>query len=216
MLQVRDLARPPMLKPASFTLPEGTCGVIMGASGSGKSLLARAIVDLDPNEGTVRWRDHVREATPAPHWRRLVAYVPAETGWWAADVATHFPADAPARAHMEDWITTLGLKPDILARQVSHLSTGERQRLALVRALIMAPEMLILDEPTGALDAASRNRVETLMRELLNEGRTLLLITHDAAQARRLGQHFWRLEAGRLTPSSPPEPEPANHAEPPA
>ena len=216
MLELRNLARPPMLKPASLTLPQGECGVIMGASGSGKSLLARAIVDLDPNEGTVRWGKHVREATPAPQWRRLIAYVPAETGWWAADVATHFPADAPDRARLKDWITAVELKPDILERQVSHLSTGERQRLALVRALVMAPELLILDEPTGALDAKSRKKVEALMQELLAEGRTLLLITHDAAQARRLGQHFWRMEAGRLTPAPPPEPEPADQAEAPA
>ena len=204
MLQVRALSRLPMLQPVTLTLPQGACGVIMGASGSGKSLLARAIVDLDPNEGTVRWRDTAREATPAPHWRRLVAYVPAESGWWAPTVAAHFPADAPDRAHLEDWITAVGLTPDILSRQAAHLSTGERQRLALVRALIMAPELLILDEPTGALDAASRQKVEALMHELLEEGRTLLLITHDTAQARRLGQHFWRMQAGKLTPAAAP------------
>ena len=85
------------------------------------------------------------------------------------------------------------------------LSSGQKQRLALIRALTMRPEALILDEPTGALDAQSRARVEELLRALLAEGRTLVLITHDAAQARRLGTHFWRMEAGRLSPMTAPE-----------
>ena len=198
MLELRGLARAPLLQPVNLTLPEGACGVIMGASGSGKTVLARAIVDLDPNAGTVRWRGQARERVPAPRWRRMIGYVPAETGWWAARVAAHFPADAPDAARLEDWLAALELDRAILQQPVAHLSSGQKQRLALVRALVMRPEVLILDEPTGALDAESRARVEALLRALLEEGRTLLLITHDAGQARRLGTHFWRMEAGRL------------------
>ena len=100
---------------------------------------------------------------------------------------------------MVAWLETVGLAPDVLRRRVAHLSSGERQRLALVRALVMRPELLILDEPTGALDAENTARVEALLKALLEGGMTLLLITHDAAQARRLGRRFWRMEAGRLT-----------------
>ena len=205
MLEVRALARPPLLQPVNMTLPEGACGVIMGASGSGKTVLARAIVDLDPNEGEARWRGRSRASMPAPQWRRMIGYVPAETGWWAAEVAAHFPPDAPEKARLVEWLAALGLDKSILRRAVAHLSSGQKQRLALARALIMRPEALILDEPTGALDAESRERVETLLRGLLAEGRTLLLITHDAGQARRLGTHFWRMAAGRL--SSMPAPK---------
>lgn len=198
MLELRGVARPPLLQPVNLRLPEGACGIIMGASGSGKTVLARAIVDLDPTMGTVHWRGQTREEVPAPRWRRMIGYVPAETGWWAADVAAHFPADAPDAERLVEWLAALGLDRAILQQPVAHLSSGQKQRLALVRALVMRPEALILDEPTGALDAESRTRVEALLKELLAAGRTLLLITHDAAQARRLGTHFWRMEAGRL------------------
>ena len=204
MLQLHRLARPPLLHPVSLKLPAGACGVIMGASGAGKSVLARAIVDLDPNEGDVTWRGQSRNAMAAPHWRRLVAYVPAESGWWAALTAAHFPADAPDRARLERWLAQVGLAADILQKPVAHLSAGQKQRLALLRALIMRPEVLVLDEPTSALDAATRHQVEELLRQLLAEGRTILLITHDAAQAARLGAHFWRMEEGRLRAMSAP------------
>ncbi len=205
MLEVRALARPPLLAPVDLRLPEGACGVVMGASGSGKTVLARAIVDLDPNEGEVRWRGHDRRRMPAPQWRRMIGYVPAETGWWAARAAAHFPHDAPDRARLMEWLAALGLEEAILHQPVAHLSSGQKQRLALVRALIMRPEALILDEPTGALDADSRERVEALLRGLVAEGRTLLLITHDAGQARRLGTHFWRMVAGKLSPMPAPD-----------
>ena len=204
MLEVSGLTRPGLLHPVHMQLERGACGVIMGPSGSGKSLLARAIVDLDPNAGSVRWNGQAREDMPAPAWRRLVGYVPAEPGWWAERAAAHFPADAPDAGRMMAWLEAVGLAPDVLQRRVAHLSSGERQRLALVRALVMRPELLILDEPTGALDADSTARVETLLKALLENGMTLLLITHDAAQAARLGQRFWRMEAGRLSPASAP------------
>jgi len=204
MLEVVALARPGLLHPATLRLEQGECGVIMGPSGSGKSLLARAIVDLDPNEGSVRWGGRARESMPAPAWRRLVGYVPAEPGWWAERAGAHFPADAPDAARVVAWLEAVGLTPDVLRRRVAHLSSGERQRLALVRALVMRPELLILDEPTGALDAASTARVEELLKTLLEGGMTLLLITHDAAQAARLGRRFWRMEAGRLSETKVP------------
>ena len=90
MLEVKQLARPGLLQPASLCVAAGECGVIMGQSGSGKSVLARAIADLDPNEGDVLWRGQSRNAMPAPRWRRLVAYVPAESGWWDERVGDHF------------------------------------------------------------------------------------------------------------------------------
>ncbi len=204
MLEVKGLGRRGLLHPVSMQLPQGECGVVMGTSGSGKSLLARAIVDLDPNEGGVRWRGRSREEMPAPAWRRLVGYVPAEPGWWAERAGMHFPADAPDAARAVVWLEAVGLTPDIMQRRVSSLSSGERVRLALVRALVMRPELLILDEPTGALDAATTARVEDLLKALLAGGMTLLLITHDAAQAGRLGRYFWHMEAGRLVPVQAP------------
>ena len=200
MLEILDIARPGLLEPVRLSLPPGECGVIMGASGSGKSLLARAIADLDPNEGDARWKGASRNAMPAYEWRGLVGYVPAEPGWWAERVGDHFPHPG----EMDALLAAVGLPEDAMHWLVARASSGERQRLALIRALAHAPEALILDEPTSALDEAARARVEALLKRLLKEGLALLLITHDAAQAARLGRRFWRMERGRLTPTERP------------
>ena len=199
MLKVDSLTRPP-LGPVSFKLPAGAIGIVTGPSGSGKSLLARAIVDLDPNTGEVSWRGRARLKTPAPQWRRWIAYVPAETGWWADRIADHFPPDIDA-ARLNDLLHAVNLPRDALSWPVSRASTGERQRLAFLRALIRDPEMMILDEPTSALDAETRKRVEDVILAERRTGRTFLIITHDPAQAARLGDIFWRMENGRLAPA---------------
>src|SRR5882724_13325261 len=89
MLQVRDL-RTSILKPASFSLSAGEALAVRGPSGAGKTLLLRAVADLDPNEGLVTLDGRDRSTIPGPEWRRLVGYVPAEPGWWAETVGEHF------------------------------------------------------------------------------------------------------------------------------
>jgi phosphate-transporting ATPase len=106
MLSVRDLHRPNLLD-ASFELADGECIAVRGASGAGKTLLLRAIADLDPCEGSVELDGASRDLVAAPEWRAKVTYVPAEAGWWAETVAGHFAEWAGASA----LITALGL-PD--------------------------------------------------------------------------------------------------------
>ncbi len=197
MLRTENLARP-WLEPVNIRLPEGRIGVVMGRSGSGKTLLARAVVDLDPNGGEVWWKDVRRGAVPAPEWRRLVGYVPAESGWWADRVGEHF-ADG---ADVPELLEAVAMPADALEWPVSRLSSGERQRLALARALAARPEVLILDEPTSALDEATKECVEALLLRKRGEGMTLLVITHDPGQAERLGDVFWRIEKGRVEEAS--------------
>ncbi len=194
MLKIDNLARPG-LKPVSLKLPASAIGVLTGPSGAGKSLFARAVVDLDPNAGEVWWKGQARSAMPAPQWRRLVGYVPAESGWWAARVGDHFAAPEAMRPQL----AAVGLPEEAMDWPVSRLSTGERQRLALLRALEAAPEVLILDEPTSALDAETARKVEALLLERRRAGLTLMIITHDPAQAGRLGDIFWRIEKGMVT-----------------
>ena len=194
MLKIENLARPG-LKPVSLMLPAGAIGVLTGPSGSGKSLFARAVVDLDPNTGEIWWKGRARSAMPAPQWRRLVGYVPAESGWWAERVGAHFKAPDAMRPMLE----AVGLPADAMDWPVSRTSTGERQRLALLRALEAEPEVLFLDEPTSALDAETAARVEALLLERRRAGLTLMIITHDPAQASRLGDIFWRIEKGAIT-----------------
>ena len=185
--------------PVSLTVEAGTCAAITGPSGAGKSLLMRMIADLDPSEGDVALGDIRREAIPAPAWRARAMHLAAEAGWWAARVDAHFPPATLAAAR--DLAARLALPKDAFERQVGTLSTGERQRLALVRALVRKPACLLLDEPTSALDADSIARAETLLVEELARGAILVLVSHDPAQAARLGTRHYRLEAGRLTPA---------------
>ena len=90
MLSVENLTRPG-LEPTSFELAAGECIALRGPSGAGKTLLLRALADLDPSAGVVRLDGTPRGRIPAPTWRRRVGYVPAEPGWWSERVADHFP-----------------------------------------------------------------------------------------------------------------------------
>jgi ABC-type multidrug transport system ATPase subunit len=169
-----------LIGPVSFDVSAGECLALMGPSGAGKSLLLRAIVDLDPSTGTVTLGARARADMAASEWRKLVALVPAESGWWADRVRDHFPAKSDAA----ELLAKLGLA-DALEWEVARLSSGERQRLALARALCRKPQALLLDEPTASLDDHTTALVEDLMRECCGKGMALLLVTHDRGQAER-------------------------------
>lgn len=194
MLVVEALSRP-NLHPVSFLLHPGECVVVRGPSGSGKSLLLRALADLDPSTGRVTLDGADRDTMPAPRWRALVGYVPAEPGWWA-DIT---------REHFHDWdalaplARRLGLRGDIGGDAVARLSTGERQRLALLRALERRPRVLLLDEPTSALDPASTREAEAILAETrAATGLGVLWVSHDPAQAPRVASRALVVEQGAV------------------
>lgn len=191
MLNVQNLSRP-NLGPVSFSLGAGCCLAVMGPSGAGKSLLLRALADLDPNEGTVSLAGKSRAAFSGPAWRKLVAYLPAEPGWWDEEVKAHF-GDWPRAARLAE---RLLLDAKVAERPIAQLSTGERQRLALIRALMQDPPVLLLDEPTAPLDEAATAAVEALIKELLASGTAVVWVTHDRDQATRVAGQVLRLEAG--------------------
>jgi ABC-type multidrug transport system ATPase subunit len=194
LLQITDL-RTPLIGPVSLSVAAGECVALLGPSGAGKSLLLRAIADLDPNDGRVSLDGRDRDGMPAPEWRKLVGMVPAETGWWADRVGAHFNPGFD----FTELLAAVGL-PEALGWEVGRLSTGERQRLGLVRALGEAPRALLLDEPTAALDEAAAEQVERLIAAERARGAPVLMVTHDAAQAARLAARSFRMESGRLQP----------------
>lgn len=168
-----------------MALAAGECLAITGPSGAGKSLFLRMIADLDPNEGEVFLDGVERRSMPAPAWRRRVVYSPAEPGWWHETIAAHFRGDTLRFAH--DMAPRLALATGLLDAPVVQLSTGERQRMALIRTLSLSSPVLLMDEPTGALDQESTERVEVVLRERLAAGTTIVMVTHSDQQAKRLG-----------------------------
>ena len=194
-LRVRNL-QSPLAGPFTLEVPRGSVLAISGASGAGKSLFLRMVADLDPNEGEVALGEVARMSLPAHEWRRRVPYVAAESGWWAQTVHEHFPATQLDRARA--LAERLGVAAGPFDGAVERLSTGERQRLALVRALILDSPALLLDEPTGPLDPVSVGEVEAVLRERLAAGTVIVLVSHDPAQGARLGARRMRMVDRKL------------------
>jgi ABC-type multidrug transport system ATPase subunit len=189
-----DALRRPGFGPFELTLGPGECCVVSGPSGAGKSVFLRMIADLDPNEGSVSLGPQCREDMLAPQWRSMVTYVAAESGWWAEFVGEHFQDTAS----VEPERVRLGLAADVFGWPVSRLSSGERQRLALLRAIVQKPRVLLLDEPTSALDPETTLQVEALLRELLSAGTILIIVSHQPEQAERLATRRVEISAGRM------------------
>ena len=198
ILEVRDL-RTDLLKPASLSLTAGECIAIRGPSGAGKTLLLRAVADLDPSDGLVCLDGRDRSTIAAPEWRRLVGYVPAEPGWWADTVGEHFSEWTVALAFVRD----LGFREEAKVWPIARLSTGERLRLALIRALMVRPKVLMLDEPTAALDPASGAAVESLITTQVRAGLAVLWVTHDGEQAKRIAHRILVVKSGQVQEEIP-------------
>ena len=188
-----------LIGPLSFEVAEGECVALMGASGAGKSLLLRAIVDLDPSGGAVTLGGLDRGSIAASDWRKQVALVPAESGWCSDRVGDHFPP----HAGVDDLLDELALA-GALNWEVARLSTGERQRLAIARALCRNPKALLLDEPTASLDEAATQRVESLVTRCGQSGLAVLMVTHDRRQGERMARRILHMVEGRLQEDAGP------------
>lgn len=174
--------------PYSLSIAPGECVSLRGDSGSGKSLLLRAIADLDLHDGQVLLDDMPITQFTAPQWRKQVALLPAESQWWQDEVGAHFPIEACP------WFEPLGFGTETMRWQVSRLSSGEKQRLALARILMNKPRVLLLDEPTASLDANNVITVEKLIKKYRRDtGAAVLWVSHDAQQATRVGNRHLQL-----------------------
>ena len=181
------------LAEVSLTIAPRDVHCLSGPSGSGKSRLLRAVADLEPHGGEVWLGDTAQAALPAHVWRSRVMLVPAESQWWADSVGEHLPQAAPAD------LDALGFTSEVLAWQVSRLSSGEKQRLALLRAISREPSALLLDEPTANLDDATTRRVEAwLVARIRERGWPVLWVAHDPAQIQRVAERHWRIEGSGL------------------
>lgn len=184
------------LDAAALELKAGDIALVSGPSGSGKTRLLRAVADLDAHSGDV-WLEgrHYLSVDPC-EWRRRVGFLPTESHWWRKDPAGHFESP-PANETLQ----RLKLDPAVLKRPISQLSTGERQRLALLRLLENAPRVLLLDEPTGSLDGDSAARVEAEVKRYLKaHAAAAVWVSHDEAQGQRLASRRFSMSGGKLEP----------------
>ena len=197
-----------ILHEISFAVTAGEAVAIVGASGSGKSTLLGLMAGLDlPSSGTVHLGGQdlaaLDEDARAELRGRLLGFVfqsfqllPALTALENTMLPLELAGRGDARAQSEAMLTRVGLG-ERLGHYPKHLSGGEQQRVALARAFAMRPRLLLADEPTGNLDAATGAQVIDLMFAMNAEaGTTLILVTHDEALAHRCGRTL-RLAGGR-------------------
>lgn len=189
------------LPPLSFLVSDGECLVVEGPSGSGKTRLLRAIADLDAAHGHVFLDGAERREMPAPRWRSLVRYSAAEPAWWTPALRQSFPETGRGLEKLERAMISLALTWELLDRPVAQLSTGERQRFALLRAVIDEPRVLLLDEPTSALGPGHAALVEELIRYQLISGCSVIMVSHDEAQIARLADARLQLGPSKSMPS---------------
>ncbi|MFZ5830093.1 MAG: ABC transporter ATP-binding protein [Planctomycetota bacterium] len=201
---------PSLLDEISFTLRSGDRVALVGPSGAGKTLALRATALLDPlDDGEVRWEGQRIGRDEVPRYRTRVVYVhqrPAlieETAEAALQRPFALRVHRGARFDLEQlnrWLRQLGRPDEFLHKRVSNLSGGEIQLTALLRALQLGPRVLLLDEPTAALDATTAAAVERLLLEWVDgaDGRAFVWVGHDAAQSVRVANRTLRIEAGRL------------------
>ena len=182
-----------MLGPLSLDVDAGDCVCISGPSGAGKSLLLRAVADLDPHDGQVWLGNRPCTAMPADEWRTAVGLLPPESSWWLPGVLEHFHNGVPVP------LDRVGLTTAILDMPVTQLSSGERQRLSLLRLLSNHPRVLLLDEPTANLDPDNTRRIEAVVTDYRREHEAAVIwVSHDSEQVRRVANRHFELIDGRL------------------
>jgi ABC-type iron transport system FetAB ATPase subunit len=192
LLQIKHLSRA-TFAPLSLDVAAGECVCIYGPSGTGKSQILRAVAELDPSEGELLLAGvPSRDMSPA-EWRRQVGLLPPESSWWLPTPGEHFHNGMPVP------LEELGLGEAILGQPVVRLSSGEKQRLALLRLLANRPRVLLLDEPTANLDPDNTRRVEGLVNAYRREHQAAVLwVSHDRQQVERVADRCLSVGEGEI------------------
>jgi ABC-2 type transport system ATP-binding protein len=200
---VAVFGRVPVLRDVDLTVAEGESIAVMGPNGAGKSTLLKCLVGaVRPAAGRVCWFNE--GTTRCAQVRRQIGYVGQECGLYAELTALEnllFAGRMNGVANVHDRAAALLAEGGIESqanRLAGQLSQGMRQRLAIVRALVHEPRLIVLDEPSSNLDAAGRQWLERLFERWRCAGRTICFASHDAAQSRSLADRIIHLDAGRM------------------
>ena len=195
-----------VLDHVSAEFASGRCTAVAGPSGSGKSTLLRLLDRLEePTSGRVLLRGRPLPSYDVLEVRRRVGLVQQAPVLLGETVLADLRVGRPALTEDEarDLLVRAGLPDQPLDRLTASMSGGEAQRLCLARALAVGPEVLLLDEPTSALDAVAAMAVERVVRALVAQGLTAVLVSHDLRQAGRLADDVVVLRGGRVVESGP-------------
>jgi molybdate transport system ATP-binding protein len=202
-----DVRVPLEAKPLEVVLETTARAVaIVGPSGSGKSTLLRVLAGVETRArgevvvDGITWLDRERGVV-VPPWKRRVGWVPQEMLLFPHLSVRENLAYAGAGAAPVEETAELLQVPHLLDRRPRRLSGGERQRVALGRALLSEPRLLLLDEPFSALDRSLRDQLSGTVKRLADErGIPLVLVSHDEADTRVLADERWHLRDGTLEP----------------
>ncbi|MEJ2523592.1 MAG: ATP-binding cassette domain-containing protein [Gammaproteobacteria bacterium] len=195
--------------PVDLRIPTGETTVLLGESGSGKSTLLRLMVGLvSPDEGTVAFEGHPLTPASLSQARRRMGYVIQEGGLFphmtvranVTVMASHLRWAADRiLARLEALAGLAGLEAGLLDRYPGELSGGQRQRVSLMRALMLDPRVLLLDEPLGALDPVIRRRLQRELKGIFQSlGKTVVMVTHDVAEAAFFADRVVLMRNGRI------------------
>ena len=196
-----------------LAVAQGSFVALVGASGSGKSTLLKTINRLvEPDEGAVLFEGEDVRALPAPALRRRIGYVFQSIGLFPHMSVGENVAIGPRLAgapiapeRIDELLALVELEPEHARRMPHELSGGQRQRVGVARALAGAPQLLLMDEPFGALDPVTRDALGRKVRELHDRlGLTTLMVTHDMAEALLLAERVLVMSAGRIVADETP------------
>ena len=205
----KRFAQAPAVQPTDLTIPAGRTTVLLGPSGCGKSTLLRLMIGLiRPDAGTVRINGAELTAHNTLALRQRIGYVIQEGGLFPhltaegniALMARHLGWQEDAVARRVGELAELTQFPlDGLRRYPAELSGGQRQRVALMRALVLDPDVILLDEPLGALDPMIRAELQADLRAIFRRlGKTVVMVTHDIGEAGFFGDQVVLLRDGRI------------------
>ena len=214
MLTARNLARyidgRPIWSELYFSIDSGERVALRGPSGSGKTLLMRTLVGLDAlDDGEVLFRGQRLDEWQIPEYRRLVRYIPQDAAFLSGTVRQSIEQFFTFRANrgleldeagLERFLEILKLTESFLDKTADHLSGGEKQMVAIMRSLLLGPEVLLLDEPTSNLDEAMVARVEALVDAWMDGDpeRRFVWTSHDTRQLDRMTERTIKLDPASL------------------